>query len=180
MKSGLKLPLRKLRDEKSLTQEEVANFIGCTTKTYRSWESGEALPRNEEDLISLSKLFNVSIDYILGLSEFRHVEYENISSITGLSEDAISTMIENHCADIVSLLITQPEFLEIVDLLRKLTDQQGIEQTNMKNHVAGIWERGFKGNKYYSADVSTAIKYQADTRFRYILDRITGGTEKNG
>ena len=181
MKKDTSLPIVKLREEAipKLSQKAVADHVGCTEKTYRSWESNASLP-NTAALISLSELYGVSIDYLLGLSEYQHVEYKDVSSITGLSEAAISAIIDNHCADIVSLLVTQPEFLEIVDVLRRLTDKETIEQTELKNHVTGIWERGFKGQKYDSPPVTPALKYEADTKFRYILDRISEGSENNG
>ena len=165
-------PISELRkaSKPKMTQKGIADKIGCTEKTYRSWEQG-SLP-NTHDLIALANIFGVSTDYILGRTEFKRVEYKDVSKITGLSEDAIHAIIELQCADVVSALVTQPEFKEIASLLKRLLDKNGLDQTNTKNHVTGIWERGMHGNSYYSEDIGDSIKYRADTQFRYILDRI--------
>lgn len=56
--------LKELREKKGLTQLEVAQAIYCTAITYSRYERGEREPKNET-LKLLSKLFGVSIDYIL-------------------------------------------------------------------------------------------------------------------
>lgn len=93
MKNGNKSPLSALRTEHQpkLTQRGIAEKIGCTEKTYRSWENGDGLP-NTHDLVELAKLFDVSTDFILGLSNFKRIEYEDVSRITGLSEASINTI----------------------------------------------------------------------------------------
>ena len=49
--------LKKLRSKYGYTQEQVADKIGCTVKTYRSWEHSKTSP-DASDLISLSELYN--------------------------------------------------------------------------------------------------------------------------
>lgn len=47
-----------------LTREELAKVIGISTRTYYHWINEECnIPSS--GLIKLSKLFNVSIDYLL-------------------------------------------------------------------------------------------------------------------
>jgi transcriptional regulator with XRE-family HTH domain len=60
--------IAKLRKEKDLTQEELANKINVSPKTISSWEKNRNLP-NIEILILLSKELNTSIDSILNLNE---------------------------------------------------------------------------------------------------------------
>lgn len=93
---GRKLPIYAeriltLRKSRELTQEQVSQKIGCDIKSYRSWELGKTLPRTEL-LISLSKLFGVSTDYILGLIEYTHIGNKEVSEITGLSQRATDTL----------------------------------------------------------------------------------------
>ena len=40
-----KSPLRQLREELSLTQEELSRRCGIPLRTYVRWETGEATPR---------------------------------------------------------------------------------------------------------------------------------------
>ena len=55
----------KLRTEKGLSQEELAEKIHVTRQAVSRWETGETVP-NTETLKLLSKLFDVSINTLLG------------------------------------------------------------------------------------------------------------------
>lgn len=57
--------LTKLRRENNLTQNELAEKAFVTRQAVSKWESGESVP-NTETLKLLSKLFNVSINTLLG------------------------------------------------------------------------------------------------------------------
>ena len=56
--------LRTKRKEKGYTQEQLADMLGVTVKTYRSWEQ-DTLPKTI-DLINLSIILGCDIDYLLG------------------------------------------------------------------------------------------------------------------
>lgn len=56
--------LKELRKEKGVTQQQVADTIGCTATTYARYEREEREPDNTT-LKLLSKYFGVTIDYIL-------------------------------------------------------------------------------------------------------------------
>ena len=55
----------KLRTEKGLSQDELAEKVYVTRQAVSRWETGETTP-NTETLKLLSKLFNVSINTLLG------------------------------------------------------------------------------------------------------------------
>ena len=57
--------LLELRTEKELSQRDVAKKLFISQGTYNNWENGKTQPSIEQ-LILLSKLFDVSIDYIVG------------------------------------------------------------------------------------------------------------------
>ena len=57
--------LLELRKRENLTQDELAEKLFVTRQAVSRWESGETTP-NVETLKSLSKLFNVSINTLLG------------------------------------------------------------------------------------------------------------------
>lgn len=59
--------LFELRTEKELSQREIAKKLFISQGTYNNWENGKTQPSIEQ-LILLSKLFDVSIDYIVGNS----------------------------------------------------------------------------------------------------------------
>lgn len=64
----MKERLKKLREQKGVTQKEVADAIGVTISAYSNYEQGIREPSNQI-LINLCKYFNVSADYLLGLTD---------------------------------------------------------------------------------------------------------------
>ena len=59
--------IRALREDRDLTQSEVASIIKTTQQQYSKIESGKS-DISGEKLILLAKYYQVSTDYILGLS----------------------------------------------------------------------------------------------------------------
>lgn len=60
--------LKKLRKQMGLNQTQIAKKIGVSQNSYSRYELGTAEP-SYDSLVALSKIFNVSIDYILGIEE---------------------------------------------------------------------------------------------------------------
>lgn len=59
--------VRDLREDHDLKQREVAAYLNCSQQVYSNYELGQRdIP--SDVLIMLSKLYHVSIDYILGLT----------------------------------------------------------------------------------------------------------------
>lgn len=59
--------LRALRQELGLSQEEIAKKIGVSRPAYVNYEQGKSRPVRK--LEQLATLFNVSSDYIMGISD---------------------------------------------------------------------------------------------------------------
>ena len=60
--------LRDLREDKDMTQEQVAKILGTVREQYNKYELGkQEIPFHH--VITLAKFYNVSIDYIAGLSQ---------------------------------------------------------------------------------------------------------------
>ena len=59
--------IRDLREDKDLTQKELASVLNCSQQVYSNYELGQRdIPT--DILIKLSSYYNVSVDYILGIS----------------------------------------------------------------------------------------------------------------
>ena len=59
--------LRDLREDRDLSQEQVASFLGMKQPQYSRYERGlRDVPTDV--LIRLAKFYNTSTDYILGLT----------------------------------------------------------------------------------------------------------------
>lgn len=67
--------LQKLRKEKNITQEALADKLNVTRQAVSKWESGTAIPDTEK-LIQISKIFDVSLDELINDQEISG-EYKN-------------------------------------------------------------------------------------------------------
>lgn len=64
--------LKDTREDADMNQTEVASYLGMSQSGYSKYETGENdVPTSV--LIKLSKLWNVSIDYLLGVSDKREI-----------------------------------------------------------------------------------------------------------
>ena len=60
--------IRNLREDSDMNQTKVANYLGMSQTGYSKYETGENdIPTAV--LIKLAKLYDVSIDYMLGISD---------------------------------------------------------------------------------------------------------------
>ena len=60
--------IRDLREDRDLTQREMAKKLNCSQQAYSNYELGQRdIPTDV--LIRLSAFYRVSIDYILGVSD---------------------------------------------------------------------------------------------------------------
>lgn len=60
--------MRNLREDNDKTQQQIANYLGTSQTMYARYERGaNELPIHH--LLALCKYYNVSADYILGLSD---------------------------------------------------------------------------------------------------------------
>ena len=62
--------IRALREDNDMTQVKVAQLLQVGQKTYSDYELGKTrIP--VDSLIVLARLYNVSMDYICGVSDIR-------------------------------------------------------------------------------------------------------------
>ena len=60
--------LKDLREDADKSQEEIAKIIGTSQSYYAQYENGKrAIPF--ERMIALAKFYNVSLDYLAGLTD---------------------------------------------------------------------------------------------------------------
>jgi transcriptional regulator with XRE-family HTH domain len=75
------------------TQEQLAKALGVTRPTVVGWSDGRNLP-DIESLERITKLFGVSADYLLGLSDTVSPDVSLRAAVeyTGLSEEAVERL----------------------------------------------------------------------------------------
>ncbi|MBO5059875.1 MAG: helix-turn-helix transcriptional regulator [Clostridia bacterium] len=65
--------LKDLREDNDLKQKEIAEYLHIKQNTYSQYENGQRqLPIDM--LIKIAKYYNVSTDYILGLSNEKYLK----------------------------------------------------------------------------------------------------------
>lgn len=59
--------IKRLREQNSLTQTELAQKLNITRSSVNAWEMGISAP-STQNIIELAELFKVSTDYLLGIN----------------------------------------------------------------------------------------------------------------
>jgi transcriptional regulator with XRE-family HTH domain len=66
--------LRYLREEKELRQQDLAEYLNISTRMIGYYESDQHFPSDAQMIIKLAKFFDVSLDYLFGISDIRNNE----------------------------------------------------------------------------------------------------------
>ena len=61
--------LKELREERGLTQKQLADSLGLNSVTYLHYEKSQHEPPLAV-LIEMAKFFDVSTDYLLGITDY--------------------------------------------------------------------------------------------------------------
>ena len=65
--------LKTLREETGMTQKELADKIGISSRVYSYYEN-DRFPKDTETIKKIAEFFGCTSDYLLGISEFRNDE----------------------------------------------------------------------------------------------------------
>ena len=65
--------IQKLRKEAGLSQEELSYQLGVSRQAISKWERDNGYPETEK-IVRMSKLFNVSLDYLLNEEDTKKPE----------------------------------------------------------------------------------------------------------
>ena len=60
--------LKDLREDHDLTQTDIANILKTTRQQVSKWETGAQMMGVDKYII-LAKYYNISVDYLLGLTD---------------------------------------------------------------------------------------------------------------
>ncbi len=77
--------LKALRTAKKMSQKDLADKLGVAKSVVSFYESGDRSP-SYDILIKISRIFNVTTDYLLG------IERERMLDVSDLSEDSIAVV----------------------------------------------------------------------------------------
>ena len=127
-KSILSLRLKLLRVASGMRQEEVADMLGIGRSAYTYYELSRSRP-DYDALIRLAKLYNVTIDYLVGISNFP-VNEQQKPDISHDNEAVIATEAtvgklgkdERYLVGLYRQLSESGQ-MEIMDLMKKKRDR---------------------------------------------------------
>lgn len=74
--------IKALREEKRMTQSELARQLGITRASVNAWEMGISVPSTQY-IVELAGIFNVSTDHLLGVNNTASV------NVGGLEEEDV-------------------------------------------------------------------------------------------
>lgn len=103
--------LKNLRTESGKTQQQIADYLGISRAAYSHFENERNEP-DRETLIKIANYFNVSIDYLLGLTKLRNSSSDN-------TESPYIKTIAAHIDDDV----TEEQFNNIIDYIDFITNK---------------------------------------------------------
>ena len=101
---------RKLREERGKTVRDFAKQVYIASPTISSIENEKIYPTVEQ-VIQYQKEFNVSLDYLVGLTKTKDIDNNMITMYTGLSEGAIEYL---HNLDEIAIELINRMFCQTV------------------------------------------------------------------
>ena len=102
MVQGIGERIRALRESKGLSQQAVAEALQIKRESINSWENG-LRDLKTASIVALADYFGVSTDYLLGRTECKSpdIDVQAICKKTGLSEAAVSTLVDLKENDVI-------------------------------------------------------------------------------
>ncbi len=123
----------KIRKAKGITQHELADKLDCKRQKIADWEREKASP-SINDLIPLSKVFNVSADYLLGITDIEKPP-ENITEYrTAALKEIIETYGQVSQEDIA--IEEMSEFIKAIIKHRRYHTEQ--TATDIREEIADV------------------------------------------
>lgn len=119
VKKCFKERFAELRAQSGLSQSKLGKALSLSPATIGYYENGDRLP-DIETAARIAQYFNVSADYLLGLSDTMSTEHDvkTACAITGLSENALERIHEftkPELRNFFNTIICTEEFTEILN-----------------------------------------------------------------
>ena len=115
--------LKELRLNNGLTQKELAKSIEVGRTTISEYESGKIVPK-QEGLLKIANHFNVSVDYLTGVSNDPATRKENASDLDALLNTVHYILLDEYSTPVTyeGKLLSEKQKLIIAGLLDQLSD----------------------------------------------------------
>lgn len=84
-----------LRTERNLNQRELASLLSVSNGAVGMWETGKRQP-DLNTVVKIANFFGVSVDYLLGIDQFKEREHKKEKNTT---EEELLLQSFNRCDD---------------------------------------------------------------------------------
>ena len=122
--------ITELREEHDWKKTELARRLGISHSQVSRIESGETETLSSDILIRLAEVFDVSADYLLGLTDVRTKKNLDVAQL-GISEEAAIQLANGKLdLEMLSRLLEHKEFAKVLFLMRAYLDNR-LEIGNM-------------------------------------------------
>jgi len=106
--------LKTLRKQAQLTQVDVAEKLEISQPAYASWERGIKKP-TQENLVKIAHILNVSVDYLVGNSDYTEDKLDNIELLFRMNSKGMTDEEKE---------IFKKELIEFMKERKKLFDEK--------------------------------------------------------
>lgn len=145
--------IKDLIKERDTNQKKVALAIGINPSTFSRFLNDENYSISEESVIRLARVFDVSTDFILGLTEIPDKKNYDIAEL-GLSVEAAKNLYTGKVnTDVVKRLLENPRFALVTHMI-----EQYLDDTVAKGYVAHNQLIAAMNNMMLEQKVPEAVK----------------------
>lgn len=195
MKTTLTLQekLRDLRDERKLRLQDVADATGIALATLGRIESNDDIRAGYQDIALLAKFYNVSTDYLFGLTDNRQHRNVEIDALV-LSDSAIEVLKSKRLNNrLVSELLSHTDFQQLLSAMEVYIDKKLLPQMNQMNAIYKLAEATIKENYNVDGrgeimdflqnsviDEDEFLRFRISERFNAIMKSLFEAHKKDG
>ena len=135
-----------LRKERDLTLQNLADEVGLSVSTLQRLESREDVNVGYQDLVALAEFYDVSPDYLFGMTNNR--KYRNVAiDELALSDSAIEVLKSKTLNNqLVSELLSHEDFQKLLSAMEGYIDKKLLPHMNQMNAVYKLAETSIKEN----------------------------------
>ena len=127
--------ITELRAGAGLTIEELALKVGVNATTLGRMEKGQTQKIGDDVLAALAREFNVSTDFLLGLTSIPDRKNYDIAEL-GLSAQAARNLYTRKVnADVVNLLLEHPRFATLTAMIEHYLDDTFAAGATVQNQI---------------------------------------------
>ncbi len=124
-----------LREHEDMTLEELAARIGINATTLGRIEKGQTQKIGSDVLIAIAREFNVSTDFLLGLTNIPERKNYDVSEL-GLSAQAVRNLYTQRVnTDVVNRLLEHPRFATLTAMIAQYLDDTFAPGIAVQNQI---------------------------------------------